>query len=300
MAPPTNRRPGFSRRAQYSLFVTYVVAIAGVLFAALLLVISVADPSGFSALRATGAEITAPVARFFDSIRRTGHDIGGNMSAYFDAASKNAALTREVDANRQRLIEAKAIKLENSRLRALLKLSDETPEKVAIGRLISTTASSTRRFATLSVGYNYGVKQAQPVRGPEGLIGRVVEVGPTTSRILLLTDADNVVPVMRASDGTPAFASGIANGLVTIKGVSLGVNPFNKGDIIVTSGNGGLYPPNVPFAVVLAKSADGAVARPFADPSHTPYAMVMKAYEATVRDAQQKVAPDGVNQEAAE
>ena len=106
MAPPPHRRSGFSRKAQYGLFATYVIAIAGTVFAALLLVISVADPTGFAALRAAGAEITAPVARFFNSIRRTSNDIGRNMSAYFDAASKNAALTNEAKANRTKLIEA--------------------------------------------------------------------------------------------------------------------------------------------------------------------------------------------------
>ncbi|MGB5077239.1 MAG: rod shape-determining protein MreC [Sphingorhabdus sp.] len=300
MAPPPNRRPGFSRKAQYGLFATYVVATAGTIFAALLLVISVADPTGFSALRSAGAEITAPLSRFFNSIRRTSNDIGSNMSAYFDAASKNAALTREARIHRAKLIEAKALRAENARLRGLLKLRDETPQMVAIGRLISSTASSSRRVATLSIGYNYGVERAQPVRGPSGLIGRVIEVGPTTARILLITDAENLVPVMRASDGLPAFATGLANGMVTIKPINLGESPFKHGDIIVTSGNGGLYPPNIPFARVIKKTNDGALARPLADPANTPYAMVIKSYLEVARTAQQAVAPDGQTKEVAE
>ncbi len=293
MAPPPNRRPGFSRKAQYGLFATYVIAVAGVAFAALLLVISIADPTGFHALRSVGAEITAPVARFFNSIRRTTNDAGSNMSAYFDAASKNAALTREVKLSRTKLIEAKAIKLENVRLRRLLAIIDDTPETVAVGRLISSTASSSRRVATLSIGSNYGIISAQPVRGSEGLIGRIVEVGPTTARVLLITDAENLVPVMRASDGLPAFATGLANGLVVIKPINLGESPFKPGDLIVTSGDGGLYPPNIPFARVLKKTNDGALARPMADPSNTPYALVLQSYQAPAREAQQAVAPDG-------
>ena len=300
MAPPTNRRPGFSRKAQYSLFATYVIAIAGALFAALLLVISVADPTGFAALRTAGTEITAPIARFFNSVRRTANDVGGNMSAYFDAASKNAAMTKEAKANRTKLIEAKALKIENQRLRQMLAISDETPEKVAIAHLISSTASSSRRIATLSVGSNSGVQRAQPGRGPQGLIGRIIEVGPTTARVLLITDAENLVPVMRVSDGLPAFATGLANGMVVIKPVNLGVNPFKKGDIVVTSGNGGLYPPNIPVAVVLAKSPDGAVARPYANPAATPYVIVLPTFQGEARSAQQEVAPDGQEAEIAE
>lgn len=293
MAPPSNRRAGFSRKAQYGLFATYVLAVAGALFAALLLVISVADPTGFSALRTAGTEITAPIGRFFNGIRRTTIDIGGNMSAYFDAASKNAAMTREVESNRTELLEAKALKIENDRLRQMLKLAEASPEKIAVGTLISSTASSSRRVATLSIGANYQVQRAQPVRGPKGLIGRIIEVGPTTARVLLITDAENLVPVIRVSDGLPAFATGLANGMVAIKPVNLGINPFKKGDIIVTSGNGGLYPPNIPFAVVLAKTSEGAVARPLADPANSPFAIVLPAYEPVAREAQQAVAPDG-------
>ncbi len=300
MAPPPNRRPGFSRKAQYSLFAAYVLAVAGAAFAALLLVISIADPTGFNALRSAGAEITAPVARFFNSIRRTTNDAAANISAYFDAASKNAALTRETKRNRTKLAEAKAIKTENLRLRRLLGIIDDTPETVAVGRLISSTGSSSRRVATLSIGSNYNIVSAQPVRGAEGLIGRIIEVGPTTARVLLITDAENLVPVMRASDGLPAFATGLANGMVVIKPINLGESPFNPGDLIVTSGNGGLYPPNIPFAYVLKKTSEGALARPVADPSNTPYAIVLKPYQARARDVQQAIAPDGKIEEVAE
>ena len=300
MAPPQNRRPGFSRKAQYGLFAAYVLAVGGAAFAALLLVISVADPTGFNALRSAGAEITAPVARFFNSIRRTTNDIGVNISAYFNAASKNAALTLEAKKNRIKLIEAKAIKTENLRLRRLLGIVDDTPEVVAVGRLISSTGSSSRRIATLSIGSISNIISAQPVRGADGLIGRIIEVGPSTARVLLITDAENLVPVMRASDGLPAFATGLSNGMVVIKPINLGESPFKPGDLIVTSGNGGLYPPNIPFARVLKKTSDGALARPMADPSNTPYAIVLQSYQAPARQAQQAVAPDGKTEVVAE
>ena len=292
MAAPQYRRPGFSRKAQYGLFATYVLAVAGALFAALLLIISIADPTGFAALRTTGSEITAPIARFFDSIRRSINGMSENTSAYFDAASKNAALTKRVTTNNTKLIEARAIALENKRLRALLQLVENEPTKVAVGRLISSSATSSRRLATLSIGSNFGLTKGQPVRGPEGLIGRIIEVGPTTARVLLITDPENVIPVIRVTDGLPAFSTGLSNGMVAIKPVDLGVNPFKRGDIIATSGNGGLYAPNIPFAVVLAKTPDGAVARPLASPAFTPYAMVLTIYQPTATAAQ--AAPETV------
>ena len=300
MAPPPHRRPGFSRKAQYGLFATYVVAIAGTIVAALLLTISVVDPTGFSALRAFGSEVTAPVARVINDARQSTQAITHNVSAYIDAASKNVALEKELKAHRSALIEARALHLENARLRGLLKIADEDAQQVAVGRLISSTASSTRRVATLSIGRNFGVERAQPVRGPAGLIGRVIETGPTTARVLLVTDSENLVPVMRASDGLPAFSSGLGNGLVLIKPLNLGESPFKVGDIIITSGNGGLYRANIPFARVIRKTSDGALGMPFADPANTPYAIVMKPYLGEARAAQQALAPDGETKEVAE
>jgi rod shape-determining protein MreC len=289
MAPPIHRRPGYSRKAQYSLFATYVLAIAGTVVAGLLLLISIADPTGFAALRNAASETTAPVARFFDSVRRTANDMGENLSAYFDAASKNKAMTRQAEKNRTKLIEADAVRLENRRLRSLLDLVDsEEANKIAIGRLISSSISSSRRIATLSIGTSQGVAPGQPVRGPNGLIGRIIEAGPNTAKVLLISDAENVIPVLRLPDGLPALASGMGNGSVMIRPVDLGVNPFKKGDIITTSGNGGLYPPNVPYARVVRKTADGALAVPLASPGNSPYVIVMRPYEEPAKKALDK------------
>jgi rod shape-determining protein MreC len=280
VVPPTNRRPGFSRKAQFSLFATYVLAIAGAVVAALLLVLSIVDPSGFSALRAIGTEITAPAARFITSVRHTFVGIGSNTSAYLDAASKNAAMTREIKANRIKIIEAKAEKLENKRLRALLGLRETEVGHVAIGRLISSSASSSRRLATLSIGSSSGLLRGQPVRSPTGLIGRIIETGPTTSRVLLITDANSPVPIMRSTDGVAASGEGLSNGMVEIRPVNLGINSFKLGDIVVTSGNGGVFRPNIPYAIVVRVTADGAIGRPLADPATAPFVMVLPIYEA--------------------
>jgi rod shape-determining protein MreC len=280
VVPPSNRRPGYSRKAQYSLFAAYVLAVGGAVFAGLMLIISIADPVGFSVLRSMGSEVTAPVSNFFGSIRNTITDAASNTSAYVDAGSKNAALIKEAQANRTKLIEAKAISLENRRLRQLLGLKQYETGYIAIGRLLSSTASSSRRIATLSVGSSSGLLTGQPVRGPTGLIGRVIETSPNTSRILLITDANSPVPVMRAIDGMAAIGEGLSNGLVAVRPVNLGINPFKRGDIIVTSGNGGLFHPNIPYAKVIRKTDFGAIAMPLADPSTSPNVMVLSIYEA--------------------
>lgn len=278
MAPPQGRRPGYSRKAQYGIFAGYVLAVAGAFAGLLLVTISLIDPAGFAVLKTMGREATAPVASGVDGGRRAVGGAGSAIAAYVNAGRKNDELEQQVDAYRAELIKARSQEREIERLRAMLGLVRATSEEVAAGRVISSTASSTRRLATLSVGSRRGVRAGQPVRSPKGLVGRILNVGPGTATILLISDPENVVPVRRASDGLPAFSTGLANGDVEIRAINAGQNPFRTGDVVVTSGNGGLYAPDIPVARILRLTPDGAIARPFAQPADTSYAIVQRVY----------------------
>src|SRR3546814_13743401 len=88
MAPPKNRRPGFSRRAQYGLFLGYVIAVAGALVGAILLVVSAIDPTGFASLRRAAAEATAPVSTAFSSVTRGLDPVSQATGPHFGTGSE--------------------------------------------------------------------------------------------------------------------------------------------------------------------------------------------------------------------
>src|SRR3546814_19759840 len=88
MAPPSTRRPGFSRRAQYGLFIGYVVAVGGVLFAVLLLIVAILDPKGFNVLRGAALAATLPISSAGRSAIRGVTNSGDMVSNYFLAASQ--------------------------------------------------------------------------------------------------------------------------------------------------------------------------------------------------------------------
>lgn len=280
MAPPKNRRPGFSKRAQYSIFASYLLGIFGAVIGLLLLLISIIDPRGFSVLRTIGAEATAPVSKTLAEATGATGSVAENVTAYFNAASKNAAMKRELEKNRTELLEARALKQENRRLKNLLKLDENVDASIGIARLISSTSSSSRRIATLGIGSTSGVLIGQPVRAPEGLVGRVLETGPTTARILLVSDGKNVTPVKRASDELPAFATGRGDGTVDVRPINIGSNTFKKGDLLTSSGSGGLYSPGIPVAIVIRKTETGAIARILANPAKTSHVIVQPIFQA--------------------
>jgi rod shape-determining protein MreC len=285
MAPPPNRRTGFSRRAQYTTFFGYLAAGLGALVGGGLLIASLADSSRFSAVRTTATDATAPVAKVAAASRAEGADVLGAISGYFAAGRQNAALRQEVERARVKLVEAQAIAEENRRLKELLGLTKQDPRPIAVAMLIGSTSSSTRRFATISAGSRQGVAIGMPVRSPLGLVGRVLEVGSSTARVLLITDTESVVPVRRASDGTPAFATGRADGTLQLRLINLGINPLKRGDVVVTSGSGGLYRPGTAVAVVDKLLSDGAIARVLSDPSASEYVTVEQVWNPALQPA---------------
>lgn len=282
MARPPSRRPGLNRRAQYGLFASYVAALTGAAIGLLLVVIAIFDPTGFSALRVATAEITRPVSITMKSMVSGVASVDELLASWWRAGSQNVALRRQVEADRNRIIEAKAVAQENVRLKKLLKLVDEDNSDLLAARLIASSSSSARRFARLNAGSWQGVRTGMPVRAPEGLIGRIHSTTPNSSDVLLLTDTSNIVPVRRAADNIPAISTGMGDGSVEIRALTAGRNPFKPGDLLVTSGIGGVYQPNIPVAVVVRAQGEIAYGVPLANPARVDAVVVERIFEQAV------------------
>lgn len=282
MARPPSRRPGHNRKAQYSLFASYVVAVTGAVVGLLLVVVAIFDPTGFAAIRTGTAELTRPMSTGLRHMVSGAASLDEVLAAYWRAGTQNVALRRQVEADRNLIIEAKAVAQENTRLKKLLKLVDEDGSELLAARLISSSSSSTRRFARLNAGSWQGLKTGMPVRAPEGLIGRVHITTPNTAEVLLLTDSSNIVPVRRANDNIPAISTGLGDGTLEIRALSAGRNPFKPGDLLVTSGIGGIYQPNIPVAVVVRVQGEISYGVPLANPSRVDAVVVERAFEQVV------------------
>ncbi|MEX0342201.1 MAG: rod shape-determining protein MreC [Erythrobacter sp.] len=279
MAPTGSRRSGYSRRAQYNLFTGYVIAGIGALIGAILLALSFFQPQLFGGLRGAAQDSVSPATETAATVRTGSQGFWETVSGYYRAGSKNAELMREMEIARIRLAEAEAVQQENARLKGLLDLQDEERAPVTVARLIGSSSASTRRFAYLGAGSNDGVAIGMPVRSPRGVVGRILEVGRESSRVLLLTDTESVLPVRRAKDEVVAFAEGRGDGLLRIKLINLGINPLEPGDVFVTSGAGGYYPPGIAVAILTETTDDGGVARIISDPAATDFVSVEPIFE---------------------
>ncbi len=279
MAPPTSRRSGFSKKAQFSLFTGYLLAGGGALLGLVLLLLSLWQPAAFAPLRGGASDVVAPAGEAGAIARSQSQGLFASIGGYFKAGTQNAALREEMEIARIRLAEADAIKAENRRLKGLLGLRDEPIKPVAMARLVGSTATSPRRHAYLSAGGSDGIAPGMSVISDRGVIGRVLETGRYSARVLLLTDSESVLPVRRAKDDVIAFAEGRGDGLLRIRLVNLGINPLKVGDLMVTSGAGGYYRPGVAVAVISQTTPDGGIARLIAEPSATNFVAVEPVHQ---------------------
>ena len=274
MAPPASRRTGSNKRAQLGVFTGYLLAGLGALFGAALLTISLLRPETFNGLRMMAADIASPAGEVGAAGRVGTQNFLEAIAGYYRAGTRNAELDREMEIARVRLAEADAVRQENARLKQVLALATDDTRPVAVARLIGSTSSSVRRIGYLSVGRNDGVQPGMPVTSPTGLVGRVLETGASSSRVLLLTDSESMVPVRRSTDNTVAFAEGRSDGSLRLRLVNLGINPIKPGDVFVTSGAGGLFRPNIAVAVAREITRDGAIAHLLSNPAATDYVVV--------------------------
>lgn len=273
------QRPGWSRRAQYGLFFSFIATVAGLLIGLVMLGLSLVAPNTYSVVRGAALDLVSPVTGALNEVSSTAHGLVTGAGNYWDAAHQNAKLKSERDAMRQSIISAMAIQQENRQLKAILQLRERSRGTVATGRIVGSSFTSPRRFAVLSAGDDDGVRIGMPVRSAKGLIGRIVDAGRTASRVLLISDRANIVPARMLRTGMPVISQGRGDGTVDLRPLEVGRNPFKRGDIVITSGTGGLYPPLVPLARVVRLDDDGAIAVPLADPGSASFAIVEPPFE---------------------
>lgn len=276
MAPP---RPGWSRRAQYGLFFSFLALLAGIAVGLILLVMSLVAPESYRVVRGAALDATAPISGALREVTATAGGLWSGAGNYWDAARQNGKLKRERSVLRQQILRARAINQENMQLKSALGLRERIPTTIAAGRVVGSSFNSVRRYAILSVGKRDGVQIGMPVRSAEGLIGRTIDVGGLASRVLLVSDRANIVPARLLRGGIPVISQGRGDGTVDVRPLEVGHNPFRRGDIIITSGTGGLYPPLVPIARIIKLDDDGAIAIPLADPANISFALVQPPFE---------------------
>ncbi|CAO3419674.1 rod shape-determining protein MreC [Azospirillum doebereinerae] len=156
------------------------------------------------------------------------------------------------------------LETENASLRTLLRVTPEPSVSFITARVIATPGSSFVRTLVVTAGRRDGVRKGQAALAGAGLVGRVIEVGEWSSRVLLLTDINARVPVVLESSRQRAVLAGDNSDQAKLLYLPP-ESPVQVGERVVTSGHGGLFPPGLPVGVVTSASERGVRVLPNAD-----------------------------------
>ncbi|TMK54226.1 MAG: rod shape-determining protein MreC [Actinobacteria bacterium] len=215
----------------------------------------------------------------------------GNFFAGFTEVptlrSRVSTLQRQVAELRAGQNTVAEIERENESLRKLLGIRDRYNLNTVAAQVIGVSPSNFERTVFIDRGSRAGVKKDMPVIAGDGLVGRVIRVGPSTSEILLLIDRTSAV----ASRVVPSGETGLLEGDGSEDTKLELFNPDAKlgvGDRVVTSGyDRGLYPPGIPIGtVVSAPPAQSNLSRvvaiqPYVDFSSLDYVLLIIGQTAT-------------------
>ncbi len=169
------------------------------------------------------------------------------------------------------------IEKENARLRSLLSATPKIPERLLISEIINVDVDPYRQLVLLNKGSSSDVYQGQPVIDALGIFGQIVHVGPLSSTAILITDASHAMPVQIDRTGLRAnvFGTGKIDQL-ELRYMTNNVD-IQVGDMLISSGLGGTFPPNYPVATIT--KVERTAGEPFATIEAQPLAQLEKSRE---------------------
>ncbi len=168
-----------------------------------------------------------------------------------DLELENARLRVQQRLTRAELQQLLALEAENARLRDLLEARDRISGDVRVAGIMSVDANPFRHNIVIDVGTRDRVYEGQSLIDANGVVGQVLKTGQSSSQAILISDPDHALPVEVNRNGlrTIAFGTGQFDRL------DLPYLPNNAdiepGDLLVTSGLGGAFPPGYPVARVM-------------------------------------------------
>lgn len=243
------------------------------LAATLLLTVSFVRPGVFGGIRSSVSDVMTPALIVLSEPFRQVSAFGQGVSGLSELRAENAQLKAENARLREWYQTALMLESENQSLHALLNVKPDPLHRFITARVIADSGNAFVKSAIVAAGENDGVLKGQAVLSGDGLAGRIIESGQTSSRILLLTDVNSRLPVLVEGSRQKAILAGMNTDLPALKYLPVDAD-IKEGMRIVTSGNGGMFIPGLPVGTVVMK--DGApYVKPYADISRLTHVRIV-------------------------
>ena len=205
----------------------------------------------------SGISVTLYPIQFLLNLPSTAGDwLRESFSSRRSLQEENARLHAQHLLLQARLLKLDALEAENLRLRELLDSSFKAGDRVLIAELMSVDLDPYRHEVLLNKGERQEVYVGQPLLDAHGVMGQIVQVTPFTATAMLITDPAHALPVQVNRNGLRSIVVGTGS----LHELSLPHIPnsadIRAGDLLITSGLGGRFPPGYPVAEVVAVTVD--------------------------------------------
>jgi rod shape-determining protein MreC len=187
--------------------------------------------------------------------------VPGNLASRRSLGPQLEALRRENQQLRLVIAQLEEARLENARLRLLLGWQNQARWRLKLARVLGRDTANWWRTLRIDLGTRDGLRADLPVLTAEGLVGRLGEVGYTSSQVVLVGDPNCRVSVLVRETGELGVLSASSAGVLDHRLVDLTHLPrhtaLKPGQTIYTSGQGGLYPAGLPVGAVVDSRSVG-------------------------------------------
>lgn len=211
-----------------------------------------------------------PVLVLVDAPFRLWEWAGDTMATRNELQLENSRLKAERLLTNARLQRLSALEAENDRFRDMLDARDLVRDQVRVVEIMAVDADPYRHNIIIGIGELDGVYDGQAIIDANGFVGQVIQTGRHTAQAVLISDPDHALPVEVNRNGLRTIAVGTGD----FDRLDLPFLPNNAdieaGDLLVTSGLGGAFPPGYPVAVV--STIERMPQEPFAAVTATPAA----------------------------
>jgi len=204
----------------------------------------------FDRLRPYLDAVSVPFHYLADAPAQALDNVSEHLISRFQLIDDNRRLRQQLFTLKGELLQMEHLEHENQRLRALLGAPARQDERKMVTEVMAVDSNAFGQQVVIDKGTMHGVYEGQPVINDQGVVGQVMRVGPATSRVILMTDPSHAIPVRLARNDIRAIAVGTGNSeQLELPNIPHSTD-IRVGDLLVTSGLGGVFPEGYPVAEI--------------------------------------------------
>lgn len=227
-----------------------VLAVCAILSIALFTVSCRTGEEGpLGTVRGAFQTITSPVRYLGATLSMPFQGLGNVVTNLTADQQTLSELKAENEQLRARNVELEEAAQSVERLQGLLELQDVNNLQSTAAHIISGAGDSWSSTVTIDKGTTSGVSVGMPVTSASGIIGQIVECGPTTSTVRLITDESSSVSAMLQTSRLQGMLDGTVGDQLRLSLIPTD-GEVSVGDVVVTSGLGGVFPKGLPLGEV--------------------------------------------------